>query len=93
MHVTLAVLNQKELKSRLKGRSKLVPERRSKRYLKNFDAIWSLQSYLLSEADRTGTPIIVTQHHDQALQEVMRTVMARLASEFTASPDEVFAPA
>jgi len=40
VHITLAVLKSKELKSRLRGRGVEVPQRRAKRYLNNFDSIW-----------------------------------------------------
>jgi 2-phosphoglycerate kinase len=71
VHVTLAVLRPKELKARLRGRGELVPQRRAKRYLSKFDSIWSLQSFLMSEADRCDVPIIPNEDKEKAVQQVI----------------------
>ncbi|MEJ1409366.1 MAG: ATP cone domain-containing protein [Candidatus Sedimenticola sp. (ex Thyasira tokunagai)] len=79
--LTLGVLKPDELRGRLKGRSKDAPDRRSKRYLKYFDNIWRLQSYLLSEADKAGVPIILNDDKETAMQDVMRTIIDQLKDE------------
>lgn len=88
--IMLAVLKRRDLKERIRGRSTKAPQRRSERYLKHFDAIWQLQSFLLSEADRTKIPIIPNGDRDKVVREIMRTVIGTLAQEFTGSPAEVF---
>jgi 2-phosphoglycerate kinase len=93
VHVTLAVLRPKDLKSRLRGRGELVPQRRAKRYLSKFDSIWSLQSFLMSEADRCDVPIIPNQDKDKAVQQVILHVIQELARQFDGAPDEVFGDA
>jgi 2-phosphoglycerate kinase len=90
VHVTLAVLKSKALKSRLRGRGAEVPQRRAKRYLDNFDAIWSLQSYLLSEADRCDVPIITNEDKDKSIHQIIQQVNAELARHFTKTPEQVF---
>jgi 2-phosphoglycerate kinase len=90
VHTTLAVLKAKELKSRLKGRGKEVPARRAKRYLNKFDAIWSLQSFLLSEADRYDAAIITNHDKEKAVQQVILQVIVELSKHFDSSPREVF---
>jgi 2-phosphoglycerate kinase len=79
--IMMGVLNPEELRSRLKGRGRQVPDRRSKRYLKHFDSIWRLQSFLLSEADKAGVPIILNDDREAAMREVMRTIIDRLEDE------------
>ncbi len=79
--IMLGVLRPKELRSRLKGRGKEVPDRRSKRYVKHFDSIWRLQSYLLSEADRAGVPIIVNDDKEAVIREIVRTIIDQLENE------------
>ena len=59
--------------------------------LSNFDQIWSLQSYLLSEADRAGVSIIAANDKEQATIQIMRTIIDGMTSQCTATPDEVFA--
>jgi 2-phosphoglycerate kinase len=88
--IMLAVLKRKDLKERIKGRGTRAPQRRSERYLKHFDEIWRLQSFLLSEADRTKTPIIVNADRDKVVREIMRTVIDVLSKDFTLAPEEVF---
>ena len=90
VHVTLAVLKSKALKSRLRGRGAEVPQRRAKRYLNNFDSIWSLQSYLLSEADRCDVPIITNEDKDKSIHQIIQQVNAELARHFTKTPEQVF---
>ncbi len=90
VHVTLAVLRPKELKSRLRGRGKRVPHRRATRYLDKFDAIWTLQSFLLSEADRCDVPIITNQDKERSILQIVLQVNHELTCHFSATPDEVF---
>jgi 2-phosphoglycerate kinase len=79
--IMLGLLNPDELRNRLKGRGRQVPDRRSKRYLKHFDSIWRLQSFLLSEADKAGVPIIINDDKEAAMREAMRTIIDRLEDE------------
>ncbi len=89
VHVTLAVLKSKELKSRLRGRGVEVPQRRAKRYLHNFDSIWSLQSYLLSEADRCDVPIINNEDKEKSILQIIQQVNTELARHFTGSSEQI----
>jgi len=90
VHVTLAVLKPKELKSRLRGRGVEVPHRRAKRYLNKFAAVWSLQSFLLSEADRCDVPIITNNDREKAVQQVIVYAVQELARHFNGSPEQIF---
>jgi 2-phosphoglycerate kinase len=90
VHITLAVLKSKELKSRLRGRGVEVPQRRAKRYLNNFDSIWSLQSFLLSEADRCDVPIIPNGDKDKTVLQTIQQVNVELARHFTGTPEQIF---
>ena len=88
--VMLAVLKRKRLQNRLKGRSTNVPQRRAERYLEHFESIWKLQTYLLSEADQTGVPIITNTDRDDVFREIMLYTIDKLASDFKKSADQVF---
>lgn len=88
--IMLGVLKRKELQKRIKGRGTQTPERRAQRYLDNFDQIWRLQTYLLSEADRVNTPIITDNDREKVFREIMRATIGILASEFSGSAAEVF---
>jgi len=89
--IMLGVLKQKHLRRRIRGRGIDVPQRRADRYLKHFDEIWRLQSYLLSEADRANVPIIVNDDRDIVFREIMRITIDTLAEDFDKKPQAVFA--
>ncbi len=89
--VMLGVLKRKQLQRNIEGRSTSVPQRRAQRYLKHFDEIWRLQSYLLSEADRTNIAIVVNSSRDKVFREIMRITIDTLAEDFDSTPEEVFA--
>jgi 2-phosphoglycerate kinase len=91
LHIMLAVLKKGKLKDRIRGRASKAVQRRAQRYLEHFDEIWQLQAYLLDEADRTETPIIVNGEREDVVREVMRTLLEQLSRSRTPSPDEVFA--
>lgn len=90
VRLMLAVLKPKELKARLRGRGVEVPQRRAKRYLNSMDSIWSLQSHLLSEADRCDVPIITNHDKDKAVQQMILHVNYELSKHFTGSARDVF---
>ena len=86
----LAVLNQQRLRNRFRGRGEEVDQRRAERYLENFDSIWGLQTYLLSEADRGQIPIIVNHDRQQVIRDIMTVIVNALLTKLTAKPLEVF---
>lgn len=90
IYIMLAVLSPAELRARLRGRTTHAPQRRAARYLKHFDAIWKLQSFLLSEADQFDVPIIPNDDQPKAIQQVMATINQALSRQFKGSPEEVF---
>jgi len=88
--VMLAVLNPDRLRGRIVRRGDQVDDRRADRYLENFDAIWRLQSILLSDADRWRLPIIPNNYREQVIRDVTRTIVDHLMIDFSATPHEVF---
>jgi len=89
--IMIGVLKRKRLQRRIRGRGSNVPQRRADRYLKHFEAIWRLQSYLLSEADRANIPIVVNNDRDKVFREIMRLTIETLARDFDSTPQAVFA--
>lgn len=90
MPLMVAVLKRKRLRHQLTGRGSTNKSRRAERYLKHFDAIWQLQSFLLEEADRYGIPVIAYSDQDDAISQVMDIVAAELANEYSGKPKDVF---
>lgn len=92
VYVMLAVLKSKKIKARLKGRGVDAPRRKPERYLSNLESIWSLQSFLLSEADRCDVPIVTSEDKEKAILQITREVNIELGKHFTGSDREVFGP-
>jgi len=88
--VTLAVLKREQLKARLSGRLVTAPQREASGHLDWFEKIWRLQSFLLSEADRAGIPILVNDRKEGATNLIMKTIIDELGKTFDKTPGEVF---
>ena len=91
--VMLAVLKPRELRRRLEGRGAHAVQRRAERYLKHFDAIWQLQSFLLSEADQYEIPIIFNDKKKNASQELMTIISQELSRQFPGKLSKAFGEA
>lgn len=90
VYVMLAVLKSKKIKSRLRSRGADVPQRKPERYIENLKSIWSLQSFLLSEADSFNVPIITSGDLETAILQIIQQVNAELAKHFSGSVEDVF---
>jgi 2-phosphoglycerate kinase len=77
--IMLAVLKPEELRLRLSGRLREAPRRGTEAQLSNFERIWRLQAFLLSEADRAGMPILINESKERATDLVLKTVIDVLA--------------
>ena len=88
--VTLAVLKREQLKARLSGRLTTAPQRAESGHLERFEKIWRLQSFLLSEADRNGIPILVNDRKEGATNLILKTIIDELGKNFDKSPEAVF---
>jgi len=89
--VMLALLDPDQLRARLAGRVLEIPERAVSGYLSELDRIWQLQSFLLSEADRAGVPILINDDKEKVTNMITTSIIDELAHSFTKSPKEVFA--
>ena len=88
--VMLGILKQGELRKRIRGRGGKAPQRRSERYLKSFDAIWQLQSYLLSEADKEQISIVANEDKDSTVAEILSIIADTLSARLKPTLKQVF---
>lgn len=89
--VMMAVLERDQLRERLAHRLLEAPDRKESKHLDQFSKIWELQSFLLSEADRSGVPILVNDDKDKATNAIMATLIDTLTRDFDQTPEQVFA--
>lgn len=84
----LATMEKAALEKQLRRRGREKLGRQASRYLKHIDDIWDLQSYLLSEADNAGIPIITNWHIETTVREVQNLIMAKVMKRYPPrSPD------
>jgi 2-phosphoglycerate kinase len=88
--VMLGIFKQGMLRKRIRGRGGKAPQRRSERYLKNFDAIWHLQSYLLSEADKEQISIVANEDRDSTVAEILGIIADTLSARLNPTLKQVF---
>lgn len=88
--IMLAILKQDVLHKRIRGRGTTALQRRAQRYLKSFDSIWQLQSYLLSEADREQISIVVNDDREDTIAEVLRIIGDTLSARLEPTLKRVF---
>jgi 2-phosphoglycerate kinase len=88
--VMLAMLEPEKMLERLMDRLQEAPNRRASGHLDQFDKIWGLQTFLLSEADKCGIPILVNDDKDKVTNAIMTTLIDTLAKDFSQTPGEVF---
>jgi 2-phosphoglycerate kinase len=82
--MTLVVANKKTLEARLKRRAREQPERTSSRYSKQLEHIWTLQSYLVAEAEQHEIPLIFNGEIEDALHELLMHISNTIARHFPA---------
>ena len=80
--IMLSVRKEKRLRRRISGRRKEAPLRAFEVQLEHFDAIWQLQSFLLSEADRAHVPIIDNSDKETTIKLVVDAIIDILSRHF-----------
>ncbi len=88
--IMLGVLKRKQLHQRIRGRGVDAPQRRSERYLRHFDEIWRLQSYLLSGAEKSNIPVVVNSDKNTVFNDIMSIVIETLEKDFDRAAKDVF---
>jgi 2-phosphoglycerate kinase len=90
----LATMKKSLLRKQLKRRDRESSSQPKSRYLDKLDDIWELQSWLLSEADKAGIPIIqnwyIEDTVNQALEHVTEVIMKRYPPQLPGEDDGVW---
>ena len=77
--ISLAVLDKQQLIRYIKGRSDVNKQRRAQRYLESIDAIWQLQTTLLSEADNADIEIINNVELEDTIADAIKVIIQTIA--------------
>lgn len=92
--MTLATMKKSLLRKQLKRRDRESSSQPKSRYLDKLDDIWELQSWLLSESDKAGIPIIqnwlIEDTVNEALEHVTKVIMKRFPPHFPDADDGVW---
>jgi len=80
--VMLATLSKNQLELQLARRAREQPDRKTSKHLERIDDIWDLQTFLLSEADRSEIPIITNSSINRAMREVLNLVSAQVMTRY-----------
>ena len=85
--IMLAVTNKQRLAEHIAWRSREQPDRGSSRYLEQLEAIWELQSFLLSKADKAGIPIIANWAMKDTVWDVLQEVNRKISKRYPPDPE------
>jgi 2-phosphoglycerate kinase len=90
----LAVMKKSLLRKQLKRRDRESSSQPKSRYLEKLDDIWELQSWLLSQADKAGIPIIqnwfIEDTVNEALGHVTKVIMKHYPPYVPGDDDSVW---
>jgi len=78
----LAVTTRQQLENQISWRSRDQPDRGSSRYLEKLDAIWELQSYLLSRADKAQILVIANWVVEDTVRELLLEVNRQISERY-----------
>jgi 2-phosphoglycerate kinase len=86
--IMLASMKKDLLRKQLKRRGREKNKRQASYYLENMDGIWELQSWLLDEEDKAGTPIIENWYLEDTVRAALDLVIGELMKRFPPESDD-----
>lgn len=85
--IMLASMKKDLLRKQLKRRGREKNKRQASNNLENFDGIWDLQSWLLDEEDKAGTPIVENWYLEDTVRAALDLVIGELMKRFPPEAD------
>lgn len=82
----LAVSTRARLDEQFQRRSREAPDRDSARHREMLSEIWTLQNFMVDQAEKADIPVIVNWELDETINQVMDEVMRHIAARFP--PDQ-----
>jgi 2-phosphoglycerate kinase len=84
----LAVTTRDRLEEHLTRRSHEQPDRDGERHRLMLEEIWTLQSFMVDQAERSGIPVIAARGADETVASIMEEVMDRVIERFPPIPED-----
>ena len=85
--IMLVVTTKERLAKQLAGRSHEQPKRgAASRYVSHLDDIWSLQSYLLTLADKADIPVIANWALEDTVDEILSEISRKISERYPPNP-------
>jgi len=78
----LAVSTRDRLDEQFKRRSREAPDRDSSRHREMLEEIWTLQTFMVDQAQKSDIPVLINWDMDDMVREVMDEVMRRICERF-----------
>lgn len=82
----LAVSTRARLDEQFQRRSREAPDRDSARHREMLSEIWTLQNFMVDQAEKADIPVIVNWELDETINQVMDEVMRHIVARFP--PDQ-----
>ena len=86
--IMLASMKKDLLRKQLNRRGREKNKHQASHYLENMDGIWELQSWLLDEEDKAGTPIIENWYLEDTVRAALDLVIGELMKRFPPGSDD-----
>lgn len=83
----LAVATRDRLDEQFKRRSREAPDRNSTRHREMLAEIWTLQTYMVDQAQKSDIPVLINWDMDDMVRQVMDEVMRRIVERFPPDPE------
>ncbi len=85
--LVLAVTTRKRLDEQFKRRSREAPDRDSDRHREMLSEIWTLQTFMVDQAQKADIPVLVNWDMNETVGQVMDEVMRRIGERFPPDPE------
>ena len=83
----LAVSTRARLDEQFQRRSREAPDRDSARHRERLSEIWTLQNFMVDQAEKADIPVIVNWEINETINQVMDEVMRHIVARFPPDPE------
>jgi len=85
--LVLAVTTRKRLDQQFKRRSREAPDRDSDRHREMLSEIWTLQTFMVDQAQKADIPVLANWDMNETVGQVMDEIMGCIGKRFPPDPE------